>query len=160
MYDDVTPFFEQLREWRKDSSAARPGPPEIEIGIISNSDNRVPSILASLGISTSLRRYGSGIVESRDHSDIGWVLMSYDVGIEKPDRGIFDAARALSPSSTASEKLCLHIGDSIKEDYRGALEAGWDAVLLDRDGKHEGAVPEADRVTNLATLTHRLMHSK
>ncbi|KAL8820481.1 MAG: hypothetical protein Q9223_001311 [Gallowayella weberi] len=132
------------------------------IGIISNSDDRIPAILASLGISVSDRRYGSGAVASTDHSDIGWVVMSYDVGIEKPDKGIFDAAKGLSTSfaESESEKLYIHVGDSIKEDYRGSLDAGWEGVLLDREGKHKDDIPEADRMTNLTSLTYRLMHSR
>ncbi|KAL8812022.1 MAG: hypothetical protein Q9200_001354 [Gallowayella weberi] len=162
LYDDVVPFFEQLRHWRDISSVSEQSPSKIQIGIISNSDDRIPAILASLGISVSDRRYGSGAVASTDHSDIGWVVMSYDVGIEKPDKGIFDAAKGLSTSfaESESEKLYIHVGDSIKEDYRGSLDAGWEGVLLDREGKHKDDIPEADRMTNLTSLTYRLMHSR
>ncbi|KAL8698769.1 MAG: hypothetical protein Q9224_001699 [Gallowayella concinna] len=160
LYDDVVPFFEHLRRWRDIPSVSRRSPSEIQIGIISNSDDRVPSILTSLGISVCDRRYGSRVIETTGHSDIGWVVLSYNVGIEKPDKRIFDAAREMSASFAESEKLYIHVGDSIEEDYRGGLEAGWKGVLLDREGRYKDDVPEADRMTDLTSLMHNLMHSR
>jgi FMN phosphatase YigB (HAD superfamily) len=69
------------------------------------------------------------------------VVQSYDVGHEKPDRRVFDAATAL-----LSEKLVdegkgesvddfekLYLGDDLENDYLGARAAGWDAALIDRE---------------------------
>ncbi|KAL8732887.1 MAG: hypothetical protein Q9166_002488 [cf. Caloplaca sp. 2 TL-2023] len=156
LYDDVIPFFDHLHNWRKTASASRLGPSRVQVGIISNSDDRVPSILASLGIRVAGRRYGSSIIESTKHFDIDWVVMSYDVSNEKPDRGIFDAAKALSASFMGQESAYLHVGDSIDEDYHGALKAGLQSVLLDRDGTHESNVPKAARVTDLSSLVQKL----
>ncbi len=86
--------------------------------------------------------------------------MSYDVGIEKPNHGIFDAAKNMSALSAEGEGVYLHVGDSIEEDYHGALKAGWQSVLLDRDSKFKDDVPEAARVKNLTDLLPRLMESK
>lgn len=60
------------------------------------------------------------------------VLSSADVGIEKPDPGIFlEACRRLNvpPDRT------LHVGDSHLDDYVGAASAGLQAVLIDRSGR-------------------------
>jgi len=58
------------------------------------------------------------------------VLASLEVGVEKPDAGIFRAAeRRLG---LAPEEL-LHVGDHPVDDYEGALRAGWHALLLDRN---------------------------
>ncbi|KAI5788393.1 HAD-like domain-containing protein [Geopyxis carbonaria] len=94
--------------------------PRTAIGIISNSDPRVPEILRSLHI---------------DHL-FDFVTLSYEVGYEKPDRRIFDAAsRAgervvkLNPWDKWEDRL--HIGDDIVKDVRGARNAGWRGLLWD-----------------------------
>ncbi|KAL8654218.1 MAG: hypothetical protein Q9226_003521 [Calogaya cf. arnoldii] len=161
LYDDVMPFFRQLHEWRSTSSASRSGFSQIQVGIISNSDGqRVSSILDSFGIGVNRIGPEPSMVKSATSYDIDWVVASFDSGFEKPSHKIFDVARALSASSAGGEREYLHVGDSITEDYHGALDAGWPSVLLDRDGKHKGEVPETARVANLNMLMRRLMDSK
>lgn len=70
--------------------------------------------------------------------DISFVVLSYDVGSEKPKRPIFDAATDILKASVASlgpidEWKKLYVGDSVKNDYMGAKKAGWHAVLIDRE---------------------------
>ncbi|KAL8849748.1 MAG: hypothetical protein Q9221_005292 [Calogaya cf. arnoldii] len=163
LYDDVMPFFRQLHEWRSTSSASRSGFSQIQVGIISNSDGqRVASILDSFGIGVNRDtiRQESAMVKSTKPYDIDWVVASFDSGFEKPCHKIFDVAKALSASSAGGEWEYLHVGDSITEDYHGALAAGWQSVILDRDGKHNGEVPETARVANLTMLMQRLIDSK
>lgn len=103
------------------------------------------------------RRYGSSAtIDSYGTFDIDFVTMSYDVGFEKPDRWIFDAAKSLSPFAFENDILCLHCGDDMQEDYRGALEAGWQSVLLDRDGKYDSKETTAERVRDLGSLMQKL----
>jgi FMN phosphatase YigB (HAD superfamily) len=45
----------------------------------------------------------------------------------------------------------LMVGDSINDDYHGALKAGAQALLVDRDGRAAG-VPGIQRITNLKEL--------
>src|SRR3569833_2399422 len=68
------------------------------IGVITNSDDRVPEILSSFGLSVSPRRYGSPAERKMadGRHDIDFHCMSYEVGFEKPDRRIFDAADELA----------------------------------------------------------------
>ena len=76
--------------------------------------------------------------------DISFVVLSYDVGHEKPDRRVFEAAESMlketlaeggsnpeSQSIDAYEKL--YVGDSLEKDYHGAKAAGWDSLLLRRE---------------------------
>lgn len=73
---------------------------QIVIGVVTNSDDRVPGILASAGFAVSPLRYA--MEEATDPAaadrgndrkyDIDFHCMSYDVGVEKPDRAIFEAA--------------------------------------------------------------------
>lgn len=72
------------------------------------------------------------------------VLVSAEVGSEKPDAGIFsEACRRLGalPAST------LHVGDSVVDDHRGASGAGLQTLLLRRDG-----APAPEGVRSIATL--------
>ncbi|KAL8728299.1 MAG: hypothetical protein Q9181_005391 [Wetmoreana brouardii] len=162
LYDDVVPFFQRLHEWRMTTEAASAGklePSRVQVGVISNSDDRVTSILASLGLRMSPQRWGSATAgESKGRLDIDWVAMSYDVGFEKPDRRIFEAAKNLSAFATESDGLYLHVGDNVEEDYCGALEAGWGSILLDRDDQHRGHVLKPERIQDLSSLMQTMQN--
>ena len=142
LYPDVPPFFKSVREARArsrhDSSI-----PEVVVGIITNSDDRVLPILSSLQISVTARRYDANakaslpVWQSRGNSDVQFVVLSYDVGFEKPDRRIFDAAKALLPVESDVEYEYVHCGDDVEKDARGAMAAGWGGILLDRENEHK-----------------------
>ena len=85
------------------------------LAIVSNFDSRLHTVIANLGLAPFFDR----------------VVISAAAGVRKPDRAIFlQACRELGvdPSETC------HIGDSIEEDYEGALAAGLQARLLKRGG--------------------------
>lgn len=114
----------------------------VVVGVVTNSDDRVPDVLSSLGLTVSPLRYGSDaspaqLVKGRDY-DVDFHCLSYDVGAEKPDRRMFDAAeemlRRVAPEEDALSWQKVHIGDEHAKDVAGALSVGWDAVLLDVDG--------------------------
>lgn len=71
-----------------------------------------------------------------DSALLDFVTFSYDVGCEKPDIGIFDAARTIGLQSAGSSGedtwRCVHVGDDPVKDYLGAELAGWKGVLIDR----------------------------
>ena len=137
LYTDVIPLFQALRFRKRHSS----NPSRAVVGILTNSDDRVPSILSSLGIQMGPRRYGMEAKESHDkpkiRDDIDFVALSYDIGFEKPHRRIFNAAKEMAISSEDEDIHCLHVGDDFEKDYQGAEAAGWQGVLLDRDGQYE-----------------------
>ena len=119
------------------------------VGIITNSDDRVPLVLESLGLRIGPRRVGSltnRSADALDEDDISFVVLSYDVGFEKPDRKIFQAAEEMLRETLAGgcedtygngidgyEKL--YVGDELKKDYVGARAAGWNSLLIDRGRK-------------------------
>lgn len=71
-------------------------------------------------------------------------------GYMKPHRSIFDAA--LDRAKVKPEEA-LMIGDSLRHDIDGALNAGWRAVLLRRSGDVPPGVPEnLPVITTLADL--------
>jgi putative hydrolase of the HAD superfamily len=84
-------------------------------GVISNSNGSVRSILEHTGLGR----------------DLDFVVDSGVVGVEKPDRRIFEIALAEAgvPSDAA-----IYVGDLYSVDVLGARSAGLDAVLLDPRG--------------------------
>ncbi len=86
---------------------------EIELGVISNFDSRLPGVLGALGL--------DGFFAS--------VTVSTQVGAAKPDRKIFQAALACHGLPAAS---AWHVGDSPTEDGDGARAAGLQAILVER----------------------------
>lgn len=89
--------------------------------IISNTDDRLENILKSLGV--------------RQYFDV--VINSYEAGVFKPHKGIFDLALSLAypTSRKLSAQQAVHIGDNFELDFNGARTAGWHGLLLDRENK-------------------------
>ena len=85
------------------------------VGVISNADGRVESFLEYAG----LRQY------------LDFVIDSGTVGVEKPDRRIFDLALERASAQPAD---AVHVGDVYEIDVQGARSAGIDPVLLITDG--------------------------
>ncbi|KAK0286392.1 hypothetical protein LTR35_004827 [Friedmanniomyces endolithicus] len=131
---DVLPLLQDLR------THPPHGIDRIAVGVITNSDDRVPSVLTSLGLRVSPWTYGSGGVKARapvgEVYDVDFTVMSYDVGFEKPDRRVFGAAEemlASLPVAAGTEPVSwvkVFVGDECEKDVVGAREAGWCGVLL------------------------------
>ena len=91
----------------------------LALGLISNWSARLPRLLAALGLDRSF----------------DFVVCSAEVRAEKPERAIFEAA--LERGGTPAPR-CLHAGDHVERDARGALAVGMQAVLVDH-GRRLGA---------------------
>ncbi|OAD52735.1 Rhythmically expressed 2 protein [Eufriesea mexicana] len=114
---------------------------DLILGIISNFDERLVAILED----TRIRFYFS------------FVLTSYDFGVEKPNTLIFDEALRLTKerhSIDITPQQAIHIGDSVSNDYIGAKNANWNAILVqhDNDAINEKKVPTKDVFRNLRDL--------
>ncbi|CDM32097.1 hypothetical protein DTO013E5_3678 [Penicillium roqueforti] len=115
LFDDVLPFFRRMRKLK---AAHKWSFDRIIVGVISNSDDRVPAVLKSLGLTVGDMRAdqdrssmdlpgfeGRSINNDaaeehvKDHADrnldldIDMVITSYEAGQSKPHRLIFDVAR-------------------------------------------------------------------
>lgn len=147
LYPDVKEFFLELQKFKASppTNLLRWPYKRVIVGIVTNSDNRVPDILQSFGLEVAERRFGTTPetnAEYHSSEDIDFVVTSYDVGHEKPDRRIFDAATSMLTETLASDGEGLHIegfdrlyvGDDLEKDFDGARAAGWTSVLLDRTG--------------------------
>ena len=90
----------------------------LSLGVISNSDGRITTILQQCGIAHLF--------------DI--VIDSHDVGVEKPDPQIFSLALQ---QLHIQPRQALYVGDIYGIDVVGAERAGLQAVLLDTLGCYE-----------------------
>lgn len=116
------------------------------MGVITNSDDRVPSILSSLGLRTGPLRAG-GVTDGDGGGkgppwDVDFHCMSYDVGYAKPDGRIFDAAVGLAGEVIGGvggegEWVKVYVGDEVGADVVGGLRAEWNVVLVG-DGGEDG----------------------
>ena len=141
LFPDVIPLLQKLRSHVKSTDG------HMVVGVITNSDDRVPAILRSLGVRVASLRYGGDSTGARKNEDVDvdFSVMSYDVGHEKPDGRIFDAAVQMLQSAinapersapglpAASQWLKVYVGDDYDKDIRGAVQAGWHGVLIDRE---------------------------
>ena len=84
----------------------------IRVAILSNSEGRLAELLAEIGIADAFAA----------------IIDSGRVGIEKPDRRIFDHALAVLGATRPG----IHVGDSWPADIAGALGAGWRAIWFGR----------------------------
>jgi putative hydrolase of the HAD superfamily len=85
-----------------------------KLGLISNWDARLRPLLQDLEIA--------------DYFCV--TTISCEVGAEKPDAAIFRHALKSARIEPAS---AFHVGDSLRDDVRGARRVGMRAVLLERD---------------------------
>jgi putative hydrolase of the HAD superfamily len=118
LFEDTVPVLEELQRRR------------YRMGIISNWDHRLFSIVEQLGLTPYFEH----------------VTASAAVGSAKPGKKIFEAALA---AMKASPHECLHVGDSLEDDFHGASRAGLSAVLLDR---HRKAYNDVVRIESLRDL--------
>ena len=122
MFDAVYERFAQASGWRVFDDVI----PALEfgrfrnlkLGVISNWDERLKPLLGRLNL--------------LGHFDA--VVVSVESGAHKPDSKIFlQAAKALNSDT----KNILHVGDSEREDVRGATNAGMRARKIDRKAGKE-----------------------
>lgn len=183
IFGDVLPFFSMLRtnQAHLRSMGQHFPSPSIDpglsaqwpwsrtiVGVITNSDDRVPDILSSFGLNVGHRRVGArqgAIAKADPTEDVSFVVLSYDVGFEKPDRRIYDAAMWMLEETLAAdaqngnvassdEFQKLYVGDEVLKDAVGASEAGWNSILLDRDGRLESRFD--DEHEELVTVREQL----
>ncbi|VDM46377.1 unnamed protein product [Toxocara canis] len=95
----------------------------IHIGVISNFDSRLRSVLDGFELLPL----------------IDLMLLSGEVGLEKPDARLFRVAANRFELSSMDE--LLHVGDSFKRDYEGARAAGAKALLFVRPSSNESPSP-------------------
>ncbi|HSS01265.1 MAG TPA: HAD family hydrolase [Kofleriaceae bacterium] len=84
----------------------------VRVAVLSNSEGRLAELLAEIGLADGFAA----------------IIDSGRIGIEKPDRRIFDHTLAALGANAPG----IHIGDSWPADIAGALGAGWRAIWFGR----------------------------
>jgi HAD superfamily hydrolase (TIGR01549 family) len=107
----------------------------IECGVISNTDGELDADLRRAGLIDFLR----------------WRIDSVQVGIEKPDAGIFRLALHRAASSPEDAWM---VGDNYVNDIAPALDLGFARAILFDPLKLWSGRPGLDRVTRLSEIAH------
>ncbi len=76
------------------------------------------------------------------------VVLSDDIGVNKPDRRIFNHALAKAGGADAARTII--IGDNPDTDIVGSLNAGWRAIYFNRDGQGPACPAGALEITTLS----------
>ncbi|KAF2007090.1 hypothetical protein P154DRAFT_182468 [Amniculicola lignicola CBS 123094] len=155
IYPDVLPFFQMLRSRKAGFKTEHWRWGHTVVGVVTNSDDRVPEVLESFGLKIGPRRVGSVLQRQLDanvRDDVSFVVLSYDVGYEKPDERMFKAATQMLKETLGNDAgrkptleddfELLFVGDTVEQDYLGAKHAGWNALLLDREDVHRTLLPD------------------
>lgn len=105
---------------------------DVHLGIISDWDANLPSLLSELGIAEFFQSFS----------------VSELVGAHKPSAALFQ--HALGYINTAPDRA-LHIGDFYELDYVGARSVGMRALLF--DWRNRVPLPDVTRVASFSELT-------
>jgi putative hydrolase of the HAD superfamily len=106
----------------------------LHVGVLSNWESWLEPLLVSLGIAPHVDAF----------------TVSGEIGLEKPDPGIFDHALAAAGLDRSLAHLAIHVGDSWSADVVGARGVGISPVWLDRDGR--GTSLQVQSTTTIRTL--------
>ena len=135
-FDEIYDLFRDSRGWMLFPETAhvlevcrRQG---LKLGLISNFDSRVYSVLKDLRI---------------DHFFSSITICS-ETGYAKPQPEIFHAA--ISSLQTTPDRI-LFAGDSLVDDYTAGQNVGLDAILVDRSGRY-AAMQTVTRIASLSDL--------
>jgi HAD superfamily hydrolase (TIGR01509 family) len=104
------------------------------LAVVSNSDGRLRLKFDTLNLT----------------SYFAFILDSAEVGVEKPDRRLFEMAASMCGVAPAQ---CAYIGDLLAVDIFGARSAGMQGVLFDPAGLYSAIEPE--RVRSCRDLLER-----
>ncbi len=139
IFKDLFETFALARRW-KISNDALPTLQSLKdrnyrLALLSNWDKRLRNVAAECGIGKFFET----------------IFISSEVGFEKPDRRIFSH---VEKSMVLNPKNILHIGDSPDRDAAGAINAGWNAIILDPENR----IKDYYRINCLIDLLSYLPH--
>lgn len=140
-FEEVFQVFEDPQSWvlypETESVLTQLRGHGFELGIVSNFDSRLFTILRGLGI----------------ESFFGSVTISSLAQAAKPAPKIFEVALE---KHAADPEEAVHVGDSLQDDIEGAQKAGLAGILLDRKGGvREAGVPVIRTLDELLPLVAR-----
>lgn len=113
----------------------------VKVAIVSNSEGMLEPLFVELGLSGSV----DALVDSAK------------VGVEKPDRRIFEIA--CERTGTTLDRT-LHLGDTVATDLEGAKNAGARAMLIDPFGHYEGLYPAVPRAKGVIEVSREILRAR
>jgi putative hydrolase of the HAD superfamily len=120
LFEELWQHFAEPSSWRLFADVApiwqRLQQQGLLVGIASNYDNRILSVVRGHPL------LAGGVP----------VFHSAGLGFAKPDRRFF---QAIEDQLDLAPHEILLVGDDSENDYQGGIEAGWQAVFLDRTGQ-------------------------
>lgn len=126
LFQDLWEHFASPSSWRMYDDVADSWRGLVELGLVvgvaSNFDDRLQRISQGMELLANCRH----------------LYWSADVGFSKPNLHFY---RAIEADLRLPANQLLMVGDDLVNDYRGAREAGWHAILLDRDGSTANSNP-------------------
>jgi REG-2-like HAD superfamily hydrolase len=145
LHEDAARLIRHLRETRTRHDAKS----QPIVGVLSNSDPRVPTILQSFGLTVAPLSANSDPQLAKDTGgyDLQFTVLSYDADIAKPDPAIFTFTDSLVSRAILEKQAIdsqdivkIYIGDEMDKDAIPANRAGWHAVIVDRDAPMDSPV--------------------
>ena len=142
-FESLYRFFSTVDAWRLEAGCQemliRLRNKGVRIGLLSNFDSRIESLLQQLGVRPFFCH----------------LIISSRVGAAKPNPAIFEHALQKTGFEAAQ---ALHVGDSLEEDFRGAREAGMKALLYDPRKRFTEGLDgrRIDRLTQLPDFCYSL----
>jgi len=139
LFEALWEHFAEAKHWRLMAGAAdtwrqldarRADGRRLVVGIASNFDSRLEAVCSGLPPLAGCP-----------------LFISSRLGHRKPARAFF---RAVEVRLGLKPNELLLVGDDLANDYQGALAAGWQAILVDRNDRFEAA----RRVRNLMELVN------
>lgn len=122
IFPDVIPFLEKITNYG------------LSMGIVSNWESWLPLLLEQCNIAKYFQT----------------IAVSGEIGIEKPDKRIFEIPLYRLKVSPAD---VVYIGDVLETDILPALEVGMYAVLVDRKGVYKNNNVPCMKINSLAELS-------
>jgi len=128
LFDDTIPTLQTLQGLK------------VKMALVSNTDLRMKFVLDDLKVTQFFQA----------------MSFSEEEGIEKPDSMIFHRTLEKMGYEAPLQRV-LHVGDSYREDYTGAIQAGLSAILLRREEvpieeEYIDDVPPEHLISSLAEL--------
>ena len=141
-------FFDEVYEQFRDDRGWRLFPETLAVlnelrragyrlGVISNFDSRIYSVLESLKILTLF----------------DFITISSETGFAKPDPEIFQAA--IQSAGVPAARI-LFVGDNLSNDVIPGIRAGMDSILIDRAGRARSPNP-AKVIQNLQQIPNEIL---
>ncbi len=113
----------------------------VKVAVVSNSEGMLDVLFEKLGILDS----------------VDTIVDSAKVGVEKPDRRIFEIAFERTKTTAAR---ALHLGDTFATDIVGARNAGMRYALIDPFGHYEGKLEDVPRVRGVVEVSAEILRAR